>query len=93
MVARPTADDGLRDAFQGGFEEIVDALAEKLDGQRELSLGVLATSVGAVALARALPDDARAQELLTAAKRLVEQALAARGLEVEPAPRAGGEDR
>lgn len=73
-VAR--ADAPVRDAFAAGFAEIVDALAGKA-GNRGEALGILAAAVGAVTLARALPDDAAALEVLTATRALVTAALAA----------------
>jgi AcrR family transcriptional regulator len=67
-IARGSA--ALRAAFSDGFSEIVEA-ADKQLANRELALGMLATAVGAVAIARALPSDAAARELLTAARRLI----------------------
>jgi TetR/AcrR family transcriptional regulator, transcriptional repressor for nem operon len=66
----------LRAAFAAGFSEVVDAVDQQL-GNRELALGMLATAVGAVALARALPSDAGATELLAAAQTLIASSLSA----------------
>lgn len=68
--------DELRAAFGSAFSEVVDALEQKL-GKREDALGMLASLVGAVALARALPGDRAAMEVLGATRRLVSQGLAA----------------
>lgn len=62
--------DQLRAAFSRGFAEIVDAV-ERQVSDRQLALSTLATAVGAVAIARALPSDAAATELLTAARGLI----------------------
>ena len=70
------ASEQLRTAFSTGFSEVVDAVDQQL-ADRELALGTLATAVGAVALARALPSDAAAEELLAAARKLIASSLPA----------------
>jgi AcrR family transcriptional regulator len=77
-VARSDAE--VRGAYQDSFLGIVQALVERL-GDREAALGILAASVGAVSLARALPDDALATEVLAATQGLIEQVLASTPLE------------
>jgi TetR/AcrR family transcriptional repressor of nem operon len=79
--------DELRAAFSRGFREVVDAVDDQLS-DRELALSALATAVGAVALARALPSDAEATELLAAAQKLI-----ARSLPVSTAAASGGKKR
>lgn len=57
----------LRRAFTVGLSRVLDALTERL-GDRRRALRVMSTWVGALALARALDDDALADELLAAAR-------------------------
>lgn len=66
------------EAVQGAFAEDLDAVDGALGDlleDRELALGVLAAAIGGVSLARALPDDGRAEEVLAAVRRLVDAAV------------------
>lgn len=63
-------DARVRLAFGKGLERIADALGELLDDP-EQRFAVLAAAVGAVALARALPDDSTARSVLEATRELL----------------------
>jgi len=69
------ADDELRQTYLQGVEAVAEMLAGRL-GDRDRALGTLAAAVGAVALARALPDDAFATEILEATRRLLAEPAA-----------------
>ncbi len=66
----------VRRAFEAGLAEVVRALGEKL-GSQDAAPGVLAAALGAVALARALPDDASALAVLESARTLILSSLRA----------------
>ncbi|MCY1079106.1 TetR/AcrR family transcriptional regulator [Archangium lansingense] len=70
------SDEEVRQAFEAGLAEVVRALGEKL-GSHDEAPGVLAAALGAVALARALPDDASALAVLESARALITSALQA----------------
>ncbi|ATB34709.1 TetR family transcriptional regulator [Cystobacter fuscus] len=70
------SDEKVRQAFEAGLAEVVRALGEKL-GSHDKAPGVLAAALGAVALARALPDDASALAVLESARALITSALQA----------------
>lgn len=69
----------VRAAFQDGLQALHAAIAERVGGDAGLAWALIAQSVGAVLLARALPDEAAQQALL----RGVRDTLA--GL-IDPAP-------
>jgi len=71
-VAR--SDETVQQAFEKGLYEIVQAIGAKLDDPDQ-ALAVLAAAVGGVAIARALPDDAKAQAVLDSTRELVLSAL------------------
>ncbi len=65
-VAR--ADDAVRARFESGVGEI-HAILERLTGSGEAAWALLAQIVGAVMLARALPDDQARRQLLASVRR------------------------
>ncbi|MDC0714154.1 TetR/AcrR family transcriptional regulator [Stigmatella sp. ncwal1] len=71
-VAR--SDEAVRHAFGEGLAEVVRALGEKT-GRHDEALGVVAAALGAVALARALPDDESAKQVLDSTRALITAAM------------------
>ncbi|XXF81165.1 TetR/AcrR family transcriptional regulator [Myxococcaceae bacterium GXIMD 01537] len=71
-VAR--GDDAVRHVFGEGFTELIRAFGEKL-GRHEEAFGVIAAAMGAVALARAMPDDESAKRILDSTRALITAAL------------------
>lgn len=74
-VARSS--EPVQSAFDAGLREIAASLEARLDDPDQ-AFGLLAAAVGGVALARALPDDARAQQVLDSTRELLLRALAPR---------------
>lgn len=72
-VAR--ADEASREAYQAGLLELVEAVAAGLPDRRTerraIAWELLAKLVGAVMLARAVPDPAMAAEIATAVRRRI----------------------
>jgi TetR/AcrR family transcriptional regulator, transcriptional repressor for nem operon len=66
-VAR--ADEAVREAFQSGMLALHAIVAERFTGAGDTAWALIAQSVGAVMLARAMPDDGVRRELLGAARR------------------------
>jgi AcrR family transcriptional regulator len=64
-VAR--ADESVRDAYQAGVLAIHALIADRLAGSGDTAWAIIAQSVGAVMLARAVPDDRVCREILGAA--------------------------
>jgi TetR/AcrR family transcriptional repressor of nem operon len=71
-VAR--SDEQIQRAFQEGLSEVVRALGEKT-GRRDEAFGVIAAALGAVVLARALPDDESAKKVLDSTRALITAAM------------------
>ena len=71
-VAR--ADEEVREAFQDGLLEI-HSIVERFTGSSDTAWTLIAQNVGAVMLARALPDEGLRQELLGALWRAGEALL------------------
>lgn len=71
-VAR--ADQSVRDAFQEGMQEI-HANVKKFTGSADDAWTLIAQNVGAVMIARALPDEKLQRELLAALRRSAERLL------------------
>lgn len=66
-VAR--ADESVRDAFQSGMLAIHALVADRFTGSGDAAWALIAQSVGAVMMARAMPDERVRRELLDAAAR------------------------
>jgi len=66
-VAR--ADESVRDAFQSGMLAVHAIVADRFTGSSDAAWALIAQSVGAVMLARALRDETVRRELLGAAAR------------------------
>jgi TetR/AcrR family transcriptional regulator, transcriptional repressor for nem operon len=66
-VAR--ADESVRDAFQSGMIAIHAIVADRFTGSSDTAWALIAQSVGAVMLARAMRDEAVRRELLGASAR------------------------
>jgi AcrR family transcriptional regulator len=66
-VAR--ADESVRDAFQSGMIAIHAIVADRFTGSSDTAWALIAQSVGAVMLARAMRDETVRRELLGAAAR------------------------
>jgi AcrR family transcriptional regulator len=66
-VAR--ADESVRDAFQSGMIAIHAIVADRVTGSGDTAWALIAQSVGAVMLARAMRDETVRRELLGAAAR------------------------
>jgi AcrR family transcriptional regulator len=66
-VAR--ADESVRDAFQSGVLAIHAIVADRFTGSADTAWALIAQSVGAVMLARAIPDERVRRELLGAMAR------------------------
>ena len=73
-VAR--SDKSVRRAFDDGLNEFAEAIGEKL-GDPKRAHAVLAAAAGAVAMARAIPDDAKARAILDSTRELILSGLAA----------------
>lgn len=71
-VAR--ADDSVREAFQEGVRDI-HAIVKKITGSADKAWALIAQNVGAVMLARALPNERTQRELLTALRLAGERLL------------------
>lgn len=61
-------------AFERGLAQIAEALAQKLKDPSQ-AMAVLASAVGGVALARALPNDEQAEAVLTSTRELIARGL------------------
>lgn len=68
-------DGALQAAFGRTLERIIDIIALRTE-RPDLAPGILAAAVGAVSLARALPNDADAKSMLCGARSLIEEMLA-----------------
>lgn len=84
-VAR--ADDSVRDAFQSGMQAIHAVVADRLTGSGDTAWTLIAQSVGAVMLARALPSERIRRELLGAAGKECAALLGKATAEAEAAER------
>lgn len=71
-------DRAVRRAFEKGLRRVAEALAQKLDEPAQ-AMAVLGAAVGAVALARALPDDDDAEVVLASTRDLIMRGLRAKG--------------
>jgi AcrR family transcriptional regulator len=59
----------VKNAFGRRIENLIDRMAERLDGDRELAMNALASWVGALVLARAAHRVSTAEVILTAVQR------------------------
>ena len=72
-VAR--SDRAVRRAFDDGLDDFARAIGEKLEDPRRAH-AVLAAAAGAVAMARAVPDDDKARAILDSTRELILAGLA-----------------
>jgi len=75
-VAR--APDEVRDAFADEVRQVIDGLVARSGADRDKATALLATWVGAVTIARALPDEREADKVLQAVRAHVAEAFAQR---------------
>ena len=68
------ADDATKTVFEREILKGLDALALRL-GSSELAWGFVSQLIGAVQLARAVPDDAMQEKIIAASKQLLKAAL------------------
>ena len=70
------ADQDTRQVFEDGLRQVTAALSQRL-GSDERAWAFLSQVVGAVLIARALPNEASQRQVLQASQQFIRQALAA----------------